>query len=66
MKFAERLRETLSAKGIEQQVFAKMIGFAQPTVSGWCSGKHEPSLEILFKICTVLGESSDYLLGLSD
>ena len=65
-KLAERLTEILKSKKISQNKFAKMIGFAQTTVNGWCTGSHEPSLDIVVKICKLLNESADYLLGLTD
>ena len=64
-KFAERLNETLKSRGISQNAFSKTIGFAQSTVNAWCAGKHEPSLDVLVKICHALNESADYLLGIT-
>jgi len=66
MRFAERFSEVLKVKKINQKDFAKRIGFSQPTVNCWCTGRYEPNLETLFKICRELNESADYLLGLTN
>ena len=64
--FSERLRESLGLKSISQSELAKRVGVARNTITGYCNGKHEPSLEILAKICKAINETSDYLIGLVD
>ncbi len=65
-KFSERLKECLKATGVSQSELARRINMSQSVVNNYCTGKHEPPLDILILICKALGESSDYLLGLVD
>ena len=65
-KFSERLRESLRANNMTQVELAKKINMSQEIVNNYCTGRHEPSFDTLILICQVLGESSDYLLGISD
>lgn len=64
--FCKRLKETLVAINMSQWELAKRIGMSQSIVNNYCTGKHEPSLDVLVAICKELGESADYLLGLVD
>ncbi|MBR7159887.1 MAG: helix-turn-helix transcriptional regulator [Clostridia bacterium] len=65
-KFSSRLRETLRNNSISQNAFAKRIGMSQGIVNNYCTGKREPSLDVLVLICRELNESADYMLGLED
>ncbi|MCL2061545.1 MAG: helix-turn-helix domain-containing protein [Firmicutes bacterium] len=65
-KFSERLREVLQGSGISQIELARKINMSQQIINGYCTGKREPTLNVLCLICKTLNESSDYLLGLSE
>ena len=65
-KLSERLVEVLKANGISQNALAKKIGMSQGVVNNYCTGKREPSLDVLVLICKELNETSDYLLGITD
>lgn len=65
-KFKDRLNEVLAESGISQKVLAEKIFMSQGVVNNYCTGKREPSLEVLISICKVLQVSADYLLGLTD
>ena len=65
-KFSTRLREALRNNSISQNAFAKRIGMSQGIVNNYCTGKREPSLDVLVLICRELNESADYMLGLED
>ena len=54
------------AINMSQWELAKRIGMSQSIVNNYCTGKHEPSLDVFVAICKELGESADYLLGLVD
>ena len=64
--FAERLRNSLKASNISQTDLAKRVKMSKSIINNYCSGKREPSLDVLVLICKELDETSDYLLGLSD
>lgn len=65
-KFKERLNEVLAENNISQKALAQRIFMSQGIVNNYCTGKREPSLEVLISICKELEVSSDYLLGLTD
>ncbi len=65
-KFSERFSQTLKENEISQNAFAKKIGMSQGIINNYCTGKREPSLDSLIAICNELGESADYLLGITD
>ena len=65
-KLKERLRYVLKVKQISQKELARKIGMSQGVVNNYCTGKREPTLDVLVKICKELGESADYLLGLEN
>ena len=66
MKFAERLTETLSASPYTQKQLAEMLGLQESNISNWKKGINLPSVEVLYRLCIILHESADYLLGLDD
>jgi len=65
-KFSERLKQSLKDNGISQLMLAKKIGMSQSVVNNYCTGKREPTLDVLILICKVLNETADYMLGISD
>lgn len=62
--FAERLRELRGNRS--QKTVAEVCGMKQPMYARYESGATLPSAELIFRICTTLECTSDYLLGLSD
>ena len=64
--FSERLVKTLKEIKMTQAELAEKIGMSPQTVSDYCKDKTEPAYEILVHICKIVGESSDYLLGLEE
>lgn len=64
--FKDRLNEALKENNISQKALAQKISMSQGVVNNYCTGKREPSLDVLISICKILKVSSDYLLGLSD
>ena len=65
-KFKERLNEALNENNLSQNALAQKISMSQGVVNNYCTGKREPSLEVLVSICKELNVSADYLLGLTD
>ena len=62
-KFAERLKKVLAENNVMQKDLAIKLNVAGETISHYCTGKREPSLDMLLKISRALGETTDYLLG---
>ena len=44
----------------------KLLECLKVFVNNYCTGKREPTLDVLILICKALNESADYMLGLSD
>ncbi len=64
--FKNRINLVLKNKKMSQNELAKKIYMSQSIVNNYCTGKREPSLEVLIAICKALNVSADYLLGLTD
>ena len=60
------MKEILNENNLSQVKLAQKIGMSQGVVNNYCTGKREPTLDVLIAICQELGVSADYLLGLID
>ena len=65
-RFRERLNETFKYSGISHIELALKIVMTQIVVNIYCTGKREPTLDVLVEICKALEVSADELLGLKD
>ena len=65
-KFAERLRELRTEKGMSRKEIAEKLGVLQRNISYWELGQRECGFDMLIKISEVLDVSIDYLLGKTD
>lgn len=63
-KFSEKLESLRGGK--TQRDFAKSLGIPLTTYTNWIAGIRSPSAEAVLSICTQLGVSADWLLGISD
>ena len=52
--------------GHTQREYAKLLGVPLTSYTNWLKGPSLPKMENIVTICTNLGISSDWLLGLSD
>ncbi len=66
MEFIEILKEIMIENDLNQSQLANKIGVKQSQVSEWLKGKSKPGYDNLKAICSELGVSGDYLLGLED
>lgn len=64
VEFGERLRKLRKQKKLTQKQLASLIGVKNSIISFYEVGDRIPSPEILIKLSTVLGVTSDYLLGI--
>lgn len=62
---AERLKKLRNKEGMTQGEFAKKLGVARSTYSGYERGTSEPDNETLDKIANHFAVTTDYLLGRS-
>lgn len=60
-----RLQRIRKEKGITQVELAKRLGSIQSVVSSYECGTTHPNHEMLARIATALGVSTDYLLGIA-
>ena len=66
MKFAKRMSEVIKNSVYSQKEIAKLLNISESNITNWKKGENLPSLDILYKLCLLLEESADYLLGLND
>ena len=66
MKFSERITTAIKNSGYTQKQIAQVLNISESNITNWKRGENVPSLEILYKLCIILQESADYLLGLED
>ena len=66
MEFKDRLVQLRKEKSLNQENFAKKIGYTRTAISAWEVGRNEPSNADTIKIADFFGVSTDYLLGKSD
>ena len=62
--FRERLKGILEKRGMTQTELARIINEAPNTISRYINGWCAPAISTLYRICTVLDVSDDYLIGL--
>ena len=65
-KFSKRLKELMKEYKYTQKQLGKMLFLSADTISNYCNGKREPSLDNLIKFSIIFEVSTDYLLGLED
>ena len=58
-KFIETLKSMLEEKEMSQKELSKAVGCNQSTVSGYMTGRFEPSDERVKEICEVVGMDAD-------
>ncbi|MDE6059456.1 MAG: helix-turn-helix domain-containing protein [Clostridia bacterium] len=61
-KITENLRFEIKNSGKKITEIAKAIGVRQSTVSQYCSGRSQPTLATLSKLCSFIGASADDIL----
>ncbi len=66
MKFKERIAAAIKQSNYSQKQLAEMLNISESNITNWKNGENLPSVEVLFKLCKILDESADYLLGLED
>ncbi len=66
MKFYERIGNAIKQSGYTQKQIAQLLHISEGNITNWKKGEHLPSVDILYKLCILLDESADYLLGLDD
>lgn len=65
-KFSERIKELRVEKGLRQADLANLVGISRAAVTDWETGRHEPPLDTIIRLCKIFDVTSDYLLGITD
>ncbi len=66
VKIGKRIKELRESIGLSQKDLGGKLGVAQNTITGYETGKSNPSLETIFKLAIIFDTTADYLLGLTD
>jgi len=61
-KISLNLKNEIENSGKSKTEIAHAIGVSCPTVTQYCTGRAQPSLETLSKLCTFLDISADEIL----
>ena len=60
---SENLKQEIEQSGKSKTEIARAIGVSNPTVSQYLSGRIQPSLSTLSRLCTFLNCSADDILN---
>ena len=61
---SENIKREIEQSGLKKSDIANKIGVSKATVSQYLSGRAQPTLATLAKLCKVLDCSADDILGL--
>jgi transcriptional regulator with XRE-family HTH domain len=61
---SHNIKNEIENSGKTKTEIANAIGVSNPTVSQYCSGRAQPSLSTLSKLCVFLDCSADDILGI--
>ncbi len=61
-KITENIRAEIELSGKSKTEIARAIGVSKPTISQYLSGRAQPTLATLSKLCTYLDISADDIL----
>lgn len=61
--FGERLKTLRQGKGLTQKQLGLQLGLSKSIISSYENGFRYPSYDILIKIASVFGTTTDYLLA---
>lgn len=64
--FSVRLKQLRVAKRLTQTQLANYVGVSRSVISAYESDMRYPSYEILIRLSSLFGVSTDYLLGIED
>ena len=66
MNFSERLKELRKEHNLSQMDLALATKISQSAIAKWELNKTEPTASALITLSNFFGETTDYLLGLTD
>ena len=66
MVFKDRLKELRVERNLSQMELSQKLGVSQSAVAKWELGKTEPTASAIIAIAKFFGETTDYILGVTD
>ncbi len=66
MTIGELIKELREERGISQMTLSNMTGLSQSAIARWELGKTEPTASSIVILAKFFGETTDYLLGLTN
>lgn len=63
ISFADRLRELMDEKGLNQRQLEKETGLSNQAISFWLSEQRFPSIKSMWDLADYFNCSVDYLIG---
>jgi len=64
--FSSNIARAIKESKYTQKEIAHILGIAESNITNWKKGENLPSVDILYRLCILLDESADILLGLKD
>jgi transcriptional regulator with XRE-family HTH domain len=64
--FSKRIKDLRYKQEQSQEDLGVMLGKSRETISKYEKGEREPGIEVITKLASHFGVSTDYILGLSD
>ena len=61
--FSKKLKSARKRKGLSQAALGKLLGVKAQTIGRWETGKSEPNLETINKLCEILDVPLRYLMS---
>ena len=66
MRFQERIKELRIQRNMSQMDLALATKISQSAIAKWELGKTEPTASAIITLAKFFGETTDYLLGMTD
>lgn len=63
MNFSNQIKQLRKNRKINQEELAKIVDVGRTSVGKWENGNNYPTVEVLDKLATYFGVTTDYLLG---
>ncbi len=64
--FAERLKDLITERGLNNQKVSDLTGIPRTSISNWLNGRRTVQIEALVQLALFFGVTTDYLLGLEN
>lgn len=64
-KISKNIKEEIERSGMAKSEIAKAMGISAASLSQYCSGRTQPTLANLSRLCRIIGCSADEILELT-